>query len=496
MTREPDRGATDPGSMLRRPGSILLVSCYELGRQPLSIASPLALLREAGFSPAALDLAVQPFDREAVERADLVAISVPMHTALHLGMRAAERTRALNPGCHLCFYGLYATLNADSLLAGGADSILGGEYEEPLLCLARSLSGSGGRPPEPDGSRPLIEAIPGVTTRAHAQGPWIRKVRLAVPSRQGLPPLDRYARLEADGVSRVAGQVEASRGCLHRCRHCPIPPVYEGTFFVVPRDLVLADARSQVAAGAEHLTFGDPDFLNGPGHSMALLRELHAEFPALTFDLTAKVEHLLKHRRFLPEMARLGCLFIVSAVESLSDEVLLILDKGHNRAGAEEALRLVRAAGISLRPSFVPFTPWTRREDYEELLDFIEAWDLIDAVDPVQLSIRLLLPPGSLLLDRPEIAPFLGPLDRPRATHLWIHPDAAMDRLQREVASLVEERAVARADPLDTFGEIRRAAGRLAARRTSRPERAPHLPPPPPRRDKGRPPRLSEPWFC
>src|SRR5262247_893569 len=124
---------------LRSPGAILLVSCYELGRQPLSLASPLALLREAGYSPAALDLAVERLDPERIARARLVAIAVPMHTALRLGAKAAARIRALNPGCHLCFYGIYATLNANLLTALGAVTILGGEYEEPLLALADAL---------------------------------------------------------------------------------------------------------------------------------------------------------------------------------------------------------------------------------------------------------------------------------------------------------------------------------------------------------------------
>jgi len=41
-----------------------------------------------------------------------------------------------------------------------------------------------------------------------------------------------------------------------------------------------------VAAGATHITFGDPDFLNGPGHALKVVRAAHAEFPRLTFDFT------------------------------------------------------------------------------------------------------------------------------------------------------------------------------------------------------------------
>ncbi len=85
------------------------------------------------------------------------------------------------------------------------------------------------------------------------------------------------------GEERIAGHVEATRGCLHMCRHCPIPSVYEGRFFVVQADVVLEDIRRQVAAGARHITFGDADFLNGPGHVMEIVRRMHAEHPALTF---------------------------------------------------------------------------------------------------------------------------------------------------------------------------------------------------------------------
>src|SRR5439155_1344930 len=116
-----------------------------------------------------------------------------------------------------------------------------------------------------------------------------------VPSRGSLPGLPRSASLVRDGRRVPAGYVEASRGCLHTCLHCPIPPVYGGRFFAVPRDVVLEDVRRLVVAGAGHITFGDPDFLNGPGHAVRLVRAMHAEFPALSYDFTAKIEHTVRH---------------------------------------------------------------------------------------------------------------------------------------------------------------------------------------------------------
>jgi radical SAM superfamily enzyme YgiQ (UPF0313 family) len=300
---------------MREPGQILLVACYELGHQPLAVAWPAAFLERAGYTPAVLDLSVEPFDHEKVVRARFVAISVPMHTALRLGVIAAERIRTLNPTAHICVYGLYAALDATALLDACADSVLAGEMEERLLELVRRVEAAG--PVEPEAAR-RANAVP--STRAFsgsAAGPGAELVKLdfPVPARHALPSLEKYAHVEREGRRELAAYVEASRGCKHVCRHCPIPPVYGGRFFVVPVTTVLADVRQQVAAGATHVTFGDPDFLNGPRHALAVARALHAEFPQVTFDVTAKIEHLLTQREHLAELAALGCVFVVSAAE-------------------------------------------------------------------------------------------------------------------------------------------------------------------------------------
>ncbi|HYT88210.1 MAG TPA: radical SAM protein, partial [Gemmataceae bacterium] len=259
-----------------------------------------------------------------------------------------------------------------------------------------------------------------------------------------------------------------------------------GRFFIVPQEVVLEDIRNQVRAGAEHITFGDPDFLNGPGHALGVVRAMHAEFPDLTFDITTKVEHILKRGAILPELGKLGCLFLISAVESVSDTVLAILEKNHTKADIEQALKLVRAAGIAPRPTWVAFTPWTTLGDYLDMLAFIEANDMIDNVDPVQYTIRLLVPPGSYLLNRSEMKAHLGPLNEASFSYVWKHPDSRMDRLQKQVSALVEKDVHAGEDPGRTFYRVwSMAAGRDPS------TLVPVLP-----TERERAPRLSEPWFC
>lgn len=448
---------------MRAAGDILLVSTYELGHQPLHLASPLAFLERAGYRPSGCDVSVEPLDDAEIARARFVAVAVPMHTALRLGAEVGARVKALNPSAHLCYFGLYAPLNRDYLRQHGADSVLGGEYEAALVEEVRAAE--------------LVEPI----------GSMVEPIQLArldfpVPSRMQLPQLSRYARLEVDGEARLAGYAEASRGCLHHCRHCPIPPVYEGRFFVVAVETVVADVAQQVAAGARHVTLGDPDFFNGPGHAMAVARAIHAAHPSLTFDVTIKIEHILKRRTLFAELAALGCAFVVSAVESTSDTVLRLLDKGHSRADLDEALAILDAADLPLRPTWVPFTPWTTLTDYLDMLDWIESHALIEHVDPVQLAVRLLIPPGSKLLALPETQAVLGPLEPEKLSYAWTHPDPRMDRLAHDVFAAVADGAL--------FGDVR-ALARAAAALPQLPASAIIH-----KRVRGRPPRLSESWFC
>lgn len=460
---------------MRSRGDVLLVACYEMGHQPVNLASPLGWLERAGYEAVAVDTSVESLDDETIRRAQLIAFSAPMHTALRLAMPIAARVRRLNPRAHLLFYGLYGWLNRDYLLAEAADSVIGGEYEAPLLALVEAL----------EHGAPLTP-IPGVASPQRSMPPFLDRLDFALPSRAALPSISEYAHLvEEDGVV-PAGYVEASRGCLHTCRHCPITPVYGGRFFVIPREIVIEDIAVQVAAGARHITFGDPDFLNGPRHAMRLLREMHARFPFLTFDATIKVEHLLEHRDLLPELRRLGAAFVVSAIESFSDPLLEVLHKGHDAADAIEAIALTRAAGITLRPSLMPFTPWTTLSDYLHLLHTVEEHDLVAQVDPVQYSIRLLLPPGSALLPEGPAPAWLGALDPVGLSYLWRHPDPRMDRLQSEVHRLVEECAARGASAAETFYRISVRAHQMAGRPVpERRERSPRFAP-----------GLTEAWFC
>ena len=446
---------------------ILLVSTYELGHQPLHVASPAARLRAAGHDVRALDLAVEEWDEERAAWPEAVAISVPMHTAMRLGVTAARRLRETRPDLPVCLYGLYAPV-ARELTSGLADRVIAGEYEAGLLDWVAELGGA-------------------ATSTAQVVHLGRGREAFLAPARDVLPSLERYARLLWRGEERVAGYVEATHGCAHRCAHCPVPTVYDGQFRVVGVDTVLADVERLVRAGARHVTFGDPDFLNGPAHALRVMRAVHEAFPDLTFDATVKVEHVLAHAALWPELAAAGLIFVVSAFETTDRAQLDILGKGHTAADMSAAVSLLRGHGVEVRPSWMPFTPWTTRDHVADILAFTLEHRLVANTDPVQYSIRLLVPDGSLLLAHPAMAEHVGAYDPERLTWTWRNPDPEVDALQARIAAVAEARQSD--DAVAVLAHIAQDVFRTAGREAPSPDEvaAAALPDVP---------ALSEPWFC
>jgi Radical SAM superfamily len=449
---------------------VVLINPYELGRQPFALAEPAALLKREGIAVTCLDLSLQKLDLEILEDAGLVALYVGMHTATRIAIEAIPRIRDIAPQSHLCVYGLYAPMNQKLLRGLGVKTILGGECEPGLVSLARRLRSADACDVQ---TEPVIN---------------LAKIEFITPDRSGLPRLQRYAHLILpDGGKKVVGFIEASRGCKHLCRHCPVVPVYQGKFRVVPVEVVMADISQQVQAGAAHISFGDPDFFNGPTHAMKVVAAMQAKFPDLSFDATIKIQHIIDHAELLPKLRAAGCLFITAAVESVDDKVLEYLAKNHTRADFDRALQLCREAGLFLAPTFVSFTPWTTLEGYLDLLRTLVRLRLVEAVPPIQLCIRLLVPEGSYLLHLPGFREMIAAFDAKLLGYPWRHADPAVDALQQAVQACAahgDQHEVTRKDIFEQIWRLTHGAlGRSA--------------PPLTQADFGAPiARLSEPWYC
>jgi radical SAM superfamily enzyme YgiQ (UPF0313 family) len=489
--------------------NVVLISTYELGHQPFGLASAAAWLKREGANVSCQDAAVQHLDKESLAQADLIGYYVPMHTATRIAAQFIPTIKAHNPRAHVVGFGLYAPMNEAYLRQLGVDTILGGEFEEGLAALYRRLNVIASHPERTlsvqreakrkskDGEA-MSHLHPSTARRTDAAPlrmlepqpePLIslNRQEFILPDRRTLPHLSKYAYLiRTDGqCPKVGGYTEASRGCKHHCRHCPVVPVYGGQFRLVQSEIVIEDIEQQVNSGAGHITFGDPDFFNGPGHVIPIVEKLHRLWPHLTYDVTIKIEHLLKHQRWLPLLRETGCLFVTSAVESLDDAVLDILAKGHTRADFVKAVELCKTHGLMLHPTFVAFHPWMTLSSYLDFLQTIAQLDLVERVASIQLAVRLLIPAGSLLLDRADVRSLVGEFDEAALIHPWAHSDPRVDRLCENLLAIVQEGQDKDQPRSEIFDRVWQAANNAAGEAR-----------PLPGYSRQPVPRLSENWYC
>jgi hypothetical protein len=248
----------------------------------------------------------------------------------------------------------------------------------------------------------------------------------------------------------------------------------------------MADVRQQVAAGAQHISFGDPDFFNGIRHALELVTTFHSEFPDVTYDVTIKIEHLRKYDQHLTALHDTGCLFVISAVESVDNKILQRLDKGHTREDFLHVARRFRSLGVTLHPTFVAFTPWTTMDGYLDLLRVLATEELVENVAPIQLGIRLLIPEGSRLLELEEVRRGVGAFDAESLVYPWKNPDVRVDDLSDSVQAIAADADRKKESRSVAFARIWTAAH--AAAGIYAPELA--------GLSGTAVPFLSEPWYC
>lgn len=403
---------------------ILLVSNFEGGFQPMSVASAITPLVKAGFDVSVLDTYVDGIKEEMFDAPDMVAISIPLFDALFAGIEIANLVRQRNPRAHITFFGQYATINAYRLAGKYSDTCVVGEWDTPLVSLARHLSGD---------TQLMLPGIvdASIVDRGEKIHPYMSRDEIHLPTRDMLPPLHKYPQKQVEtmlGVTgAIVGSTEIARGCHHKCLYCSVYAAYDGKVNLINEDLVIEDVRNLVKGGMTHLTFVDADFFNAKHHGINILRKLHAEFPELTYDFTLRVDHILENKETLQEMATLNVKFVTSALEFPTQEVLDAVAKYTSLEDIEEAVSFLRGTGIKLNPTFIMFNPWIGLEDLAAFRAFVEKNDLDNIIDPIQYETRLHLYKGSPLLNTPSVQAL--ELTEQEFHVDWKHPDPRVDEL-------------------------------------------------------------------
>jgi len=392
---------------------IAVVSAFEARLQPVLAASAAGALRTAGGQVTAWDADVFPADFPGGDF-DLVLISVPSFEGIERGADLAGQFKIAGaPRVLMC--GQYAWLNARAL-AGVTDGVLADEPEGvtgQLLDYARGQVAAG----EVNG----VFTGSGVRTR-----PKRRTARdWQVPARDLLQPIGSYP--EHDTKFGLLGNIEATRGCHHKCSYCAVFAAYGVAAIPIEPGMVLADAAQLAAQGARHFAFVDAEFFNTRRHALQVIQAAAEQLGPVTFELTTRFDHILEFEAEINQMTEFGLKVITSALEFPSERVLQVFDKGIDVPGIKKAIRAAKAAGVELRPTFITFTPWVTMAEIQALDEFMDETGIADWVDHTARQTRLLLFKGSPLLGTPW-------LDGIELTdrgfyYDWKHPDPAVDGL-------------------------------------------------------------------
>ena len=379
---------------------ILLLSFYDLGKQPKIISELYKKLDNGSNQIDIVDYSIEEKNL-TLDNYDVLGIYASMHTASVLAEQYLRDRKLPNK---LFVFGLYA--NVFSEMFSNFQSIHSFDSDELASLLEVQLN--------PNYS-----------------------FKHSVPDRTILPSITDYSHIVDGSNNLIAGSVETTYGCKHECTHCPVPIEFKGMFKTFGTEKIITDVTNQVEEGAKHISFNDPDFFNGPKHALKILQLLNEKHPSITYDSTIKVEHILKYPDYFQELKNLNMLFVISAFETTNDHVLNILQKNHSFNDLNKAVELSLENKIDIRPTWMPFSPWTEQNDLISIIKLIENYKLRETVDPIQLTIKLLVPKNSLILKRPEMKEYLLDYDPSSFSYAWKYKFPNIDNIQNELFTYV-----------------------------------------------------------
>ena len=379
---------------------ILLTSFYDLGKQPKIIAEIVDRYNSSEIEFDFVDFSVENQNID-LENYDVLGIYAPMHTATILSIEYIKDKKLPNK---MFTFGLYGSVLED--FNSSIRYIKDIESDELALFL-------------------------------EINDDHQFSLKNNIPNRQIFPDISNYAHLVDGSNNLIAGSVETTYGCKHSCTHCPVPISFNGTFKTYSLEKIVSDVENQVNQGAKHISFNDPDFFNGPIHALKILESLNEKFPSITYDSTIKVEHILKYKKYFKELSSLNMVFVISAFETTNDLVLSILEKNHTSNDLNNSIEISQDFGIDIRPTWMPFSPWTELNDLSNIVKLIEKYELRETVDPIQLTIKLLIPKHSLIIKKPEINKYLGNYEKNSLSFKWKYENNDVEKLQSSLFDFI-----------------------------------------------------------
>lgn len=324
---------------------------------PQTLAGLAAVTIRRGYETAVLDCPVLKMDMRTILKrvaefsADCVGITsttITMGNAGHIAASIKEKF----PSVKIIAGGPHVTALPEETLARfpAIDIAVIGEGEETLVQLLDTI-----------GNNKPLDSISGIAFRGPDNKIVITPKRelikdidtLPLPAWELLPALDKFYRPPGDSINRMpAVGLVTSRGCPGKCIFCD-NRTFGRLFRAHSADYVLKMIACLVKDyGVKDIYFEDDYFMASKKRLIEICNGLIDAGYDLTWTCTGRISRAIDES-LLKLMKRAGCWQVCYGIESGSQEVLDIIEKGINLADVRDCVKKTRRAGLSVKGFFM-----------------------------------------------------------------------------------------------------------------------------------------------
>ncbi len=168
--------------------------------------------------------------------------------------------------------------------------------------------------------------------------------------------------------------LETSRGCPHDCFFCANPVIHKKNWRSMSSDNILQKINYlQNTFNLDGIIFQEDNFFVDINRIKDLCKKIISKNINIGWKANCRIKYLLnKDQSFLYMLENAGCKFLQFGVESGSDRILKLLNKGITTDEIVEINRKLAKSNIICRYNFIIGLPTETEEEIQTTLKFIE----------------------------------------------------------------------------------------------------------------------------